>query len=222
MPARKPPENARLPGPHYILEQAIAPPDPDHHRNRSEADTVLRQRKQIPNEAVITSDSMHSDERPDVPHWLAQARGEEILSSTPAMPQQSPMLQSFLSPHPAVGQHGFGNDASDNVWAGPGPIGIYGHSATAVPGANHLHEYTPLVYDRARGQETRVMALERALTGPPVHPVHPGLPLHPAHPMHPGHSAHPGNLNANSNDHLGFYQRAGGKRLPFPRIRSLQ
>lgn len=220
MPARKPPDNARLPGPHYILEQAIAPPDPGHHRNRSEADTVLRQKKQIPNEAVMSSDSMHSDERPDVPHWLAQARGEENLSSTPALSQPSPVLQQpFIPVHSVVGQSGFGNEASENVWAGPGPIGIYSHPVTAVPGASHPHEYTPLVYDRARGHEMRVMALEGRPAGPPAHP---GLPLHSAHPIHPSQPTHPDLLTASPSDHPGFYQRAGGKRLPFPSIEKLQ
>ncbi|KAJ4418872.1 hypothetical protein N0V82_005319 [Gnomoniopsis sp. IMI 355080] len=102
MPARKPPQNVRLPGPHYMLEQAIAPPEEEDramHRNKSGADILFRQKKQASNDSLNPSngssvqDEAANSEKPDIPQWLATARARDApatVSSTPVMPQQSP------------------------------------------------------------------------------------------------------------------------------------
>lgn len=117
MPARKPPHNVRLPGPHYMLEQAIAPPDEEErgmHRNKSGADILFRQKKQASkNDALAQSGGLPSleeapnPEKPDIPVWLASARAHDSLatvSSIPTIPQQTP--QTPFSPYQSqYGQH---------------------------------------------------------------------------------------------------------------------
>ncbi|CAN8096455.1 unnamed protein product [Discula destructiva] len=106
MPARKPPQNVRLPGPHYMLEQAIAPPDEGTkamNRNKPGADVFYRlknqnqnqnqpsQREPVRSGGMPTQDEGSSVEKPDIPVWLATARGREAdptVPSEPAVPQQ--------------------------------------------------------------------------------------------------------------------------------------
>lgn len=109
MPARKPPHNVRLPGPHYMLEQAIAPPDEEYratHRNKSGADILFRQKKQAsydtsaPSGGLSSLEEVANPEKPDIPVWLATARARDALatvSSTSTTSQESP--QTPYSPY---------------------------------------------------------------------------------------------------------------------------
>lgn len=179
MPARRPPENVRLPGPHYVLEQALDPPGQDQRRNRSAPVVLSRQQVQSASDGPITSHNMTaSQERPDIPCCLYQARGQQPLGSTPSsLPQSYIPSQSFPIPHP--GPHLFSNDVSapGSAWSG------------AVGGAHRPAYNPPLVYDRARGNETAALA-----------------------PMLPG----PSPASAPIPEEFAYYQRAGGKKLPFP------
>lgn len=176
MPARKPPENVRLPGPYYALEQALDPPGQDQCSNRSAPLAFSRQQVQTANGVPIPSENMSStQERPDIPDCLYQARGQQ-----PSIQQSYIPSQPLPTPH--LGPQFSGNNSSASGSALPGVVG-----GTYRPTYN-----PPLIYDRARGNETAALAPVLPDPSPTSAPI-------------PEEFAY-----------YQYYQRAGGKRLPFP------
>lgn len=212
MPVAKPPKATRLPGPHYILEQAIAPPDQDQRHNGSGADVLLRQKVQTQDEVPITSGDMSNEEKPDIPAWLSQARGQQALPLTPSIaqpcnapqvyatqvyappPPPPPSLPPPSLPPPSLppAQPNF-NSHSGNTWSGAPSIYHTMPSVEAHTSSMSQSQNIHLLYDRARGDETAAVA--RPLPERDLRSV----------------SQLPGNSSS-------YYQRAGGVTLPFPRL----
>lgn len=199
MPAAKPPKATRLPGPHYILEQAIAPPDQDQRRNGSGADVLFRQKVQTQDDVPITSGDMSNEEKPDIPAWLSQARGQQALPLTPSIAQPCNAPQVYAPPPPPPpslppAQPIFSSH-SGNTWSGA--QSIYHPMPTVEAHASNISQpqNIHLLYDRARGDETTTVARplpERDLRSVSHMPENPSS----------------------------YYQRAGGVTLPFPRLHS--
>ncbi|PSR83637.1 hypothetical protein BD289DRAFT_279527 [Coniella lustricola] len=179
LPARKAPENVRLPGPHYMLEQAIAPPHNVHHdrphQNASKADDFLRSKRQSPRRDSISSSAEPSQpgQRPEIPIWLASARmAPGAPSRTQSAPQRSP---SGRAPPPTAEGLGSAHQqlyARAGSWSTPGST-MYNGGTTGSPlplppppPATNQHSYTnpifglggapdthPGFYHRAGGQQ---------------------------------------------------------------------
>lgn len=187
----KPPKTTRLCGPHYILELAIAPPEQDLHRNRSGTDILIRQKVQTQDDVPITSGDMSNEEKPDIPAWLSQARGHQNLPLTPSIsqppfPQPCNTSKSYAPLQPLATQNVMGSSASGSTW--PGGLSLYPSIPTTYPSP-----CIPLIYGRAKGNETAAMA-----------PLLPERDSNPTRPL----------LETST----GYYERAGGKTLPFPCI----
>lgn len=102
-----PAKTTRLRGPHYVLEQAIAPPDQDLRRSRSGTDILTNQKVPTQDDDPVTSGGMSSEEKPDIPAWLSQARGYQALPLTPSVPQPpapQPALSQPTIPPPTLSQ----------------------------------------------------------------------------------------------------------------------
>lgn len=167
-PAVKPPADFRLPGPHYVLENAIVPRmrgpddrDREKQRNMSAADIWFRSKKRSRQESpVLMTPPMirPPDEAavippvngaPEIPIWLAEARGCDPLPDTPPQDGGTDDSQAWVG----SSQSGVGLGLSnaylfDGSWSMP-PSQTdfdmmaghpYGHSGP-----------TTLLYERARG-----------------------------------------------------------------------
>lgn len=170
----KPPAEFRLPGPHYVLENAIVqrPPGPDDRdrekqRNMSAADLWFRSKKRSreeetpaalmtppmnrgpPDEAAATI-ALPVNGAPEIPIWLAEARGCDPLPDTP--PQDSaPDAQAW----------GAGSSTQSGVGLGLGNAYLFDGSWSSSHAefdaflggslyGNHPGQ-TALLYERARG-----------------------------------------------------------------------
>lgn len=82
MPGVKPPDNIRLPGPHYVLEnvlvEEVGNEDAERRRTASVADRWFRDRplaERKSSDADNTKRLSYDVSRPEIPFFLAQARG---------------------------------------------------------------------------------------------------------------------------------------------------
>ncbi|KAF3770509.1 hypothetical protein M406DRAFT_66909 [Cryphonectria parasitica EP155] len=165
MPARKPPENVRLPGPHYMLEQAIAPPDyeeRDKHRNRSGADVLLRQRRQPSGLSSVPSSagtgSAGTSQRPDIPVWLAEARNGQAAPGTLAIPQQSPVMPALATAQPPESQAFVQQPVYARAGSLSNPLGTYHNTPSAFPPPppptnTNQHTYTASILGPSLGRD---------------------------------------------------------------------
>ena len=137
MPGVKPPENVRLPGPHYVLENAlveeVGDEESDRRRTASVADRWFRNRplaERKRSEADTDKKLSYDFGRPEIPFFLAQARGCNTITQPEAPSQEryramtSPPMESGsflpqvtnygLMPHtPLPPQQGFAAMAID-------------------------------------------------------------------------------------------------------------
>lgn len=192
MPARRPSDNIRLPGPHLILESANMSPHHDQRskqRNMSASEHLMSQKmEQNPDDSIMvptdtTAREEPTDTLPDVPKWLNYARTHEIPSGVPILPQGNtqgsyPSTPSFITPPSEAGQHMVNSRIDEN--AGNGALGVY----------------SPPVLNPAPGNLS--VGYGRAIPGG-IGPI--------TTFQHPTDYDH--------------YERAGGKRLPFPNISTL-
>lgn len=166
MPAVKPPEAVRLPGPHYVLENALVQRESDHddrererQRNLSAADIWFRSKKKSQDETPITPPIVAPEGIPvpivgvpEIPIWLAEARGCDPL---PDMPGQDGMQegQSWMASQAGVDM-GFGNTyLFDGTWP-TSQNSYYDVMANNMPSFSQPFEHSggpPIVYERAKG-----------------------------------------------------------------------
>lgn len=164
MPARKPPQNVRLPGPHYMLEQAIAPFDEKTgalQTSKVGAYVLFGQNKQVaddvpapPEELSNHEQSMTSAEKPNIPVWLATARAREApaaLPSEPAMPQQfhsapfspfqhQPGTSSMQMHSPALPPYHHQQQQQQHQYGGQYGMSTAPEPAPRVPSSPYIHQ----------------------------------------------------------------------------------
>lgn len=168
-PAVKPPAELRLPGPHYVLENALVQRVPDQddrdrerQRNMSAADLWFRSKKRSREESpvMITPPMARaSDEAaaiplpvngaPEIPIWLAEARGCDPLPDTPPQDSGAADAQSWVG----SSQSGVGLGLS-NAYLFDGSWSMASSQADydMMMGNNYGHSGpTALLYERARG-----------------------------------------------------------------------
>jgi hypothetical protein len=93
MPAVKPPDNVRLPGPHYILENAFTQADhdgvDDAERNASMAERWFRGGHASTGPPQPDKLNIHELDLPELPFHLAQARGFSVEPQPSSTQEQS-------------------------------------------------------------------------------------------------------------------------------------
>lgn len=178
MPAVKPPETVRLPGPHYVLENALVQREIDHEdrererqRNMSAADIWFRSKKKSQDETPITPPITTTETNPvpivgvpEIPIWLAEARGCDPLPDTPWQDgaQEGP---SWMASQAGPGL-GFGHAyLFDGSW--PSSQHHYYDAVASDPPPSFGQPFEPpggppIVYERAKG-------LPSAVVPPAVH-----------------------------------------------------
>ncbi|ROV98891.1 hypothetical protein VSDG_03826 [Cytospora chrysosperma] len=176
MHAVKPTDNTRLPGPHSVLERALVQRESDHgdrererQRNMSAADIWFRSKKRSHDDIPITPPIVQPEPppvpimgAPEIPIWLAEARGCDPL---PDMPWQDSMQDdSWMASQAGVGIS-FGNAyLFDGSW--PASQHNYNNMmANDPPLFNQPFEPAggpPIFYERAKG-------LPSAAVPPAVH-----------------------------------------------------
>lgn len=209
-PAVKPHAEFRLPGPHYVLENALVqrPPGPDDRdrekqRNVSAADLWFRSKKRSREESpVLMTPPMTRppDEAavippvngaPEIPIWLAEARGCDPLPDTP--PQDSGTGTDDS-------QAWVGGSSQDGVGLGLSNAYLFDGSWSMPPthaDFDMMHPYghsgpTTLLYERARGNASEAI--------PPA--------------MHAGGL---GDIERRmSYDRRMYYERMSSAQLPYP------
>ena len=206
-PAVKPPENFRLPGPHYVLENALVQRETDQdardrekQRNISAADLWFRSKKRSREEspAIMTPPMIRAPEggeviitlpvngAPEIPIWLAEARGCDPLPDTPPQDGSSTAdAQAWMASQSGVGLGLSNAYLFDGSWSMPPQQADYdmvlgdpyGHSAP-----------TTLLYERARGSASAAI--------PPA--------------------MHAGGGGGGGHEKSVYYSRNGGPLLPYP------
>lgn len=204
-PAVKPPAEFRLPGPHYVLENALVPrmPGPDDRdrekrRNMSAADLWFRSKKRSREESPVLMMTPPMTRPPDeaavippvngapeIPVWLAEARGCDPLPDTPP--------QDDAAAGDAQEAWGMGSSQS-GVGLGLSNAYLFDGSWSMQPSQSDFdmmagHPYghsgpTTLLYERARGSASAAI--------PPA--------------MHGG----------GGSDRRMYYERTGSAQLPYP------
>lgn len=206
-PAVEPPAEFRLPGPHYVLENAriqrkMDPDDRDREkqRNMSAADLWFRSKKRSREESPVMMTppmSRAQDEAaaaaaiplpvngaPEIPIWLAEARGCDPLPDTPPQDYGTADAQVWGpdSSQPGVGLGLSNAYLFDGSWSMSPSQADY----DVMLGNQYGHlGPTTLLYERARGSASTAI--------PPV--------------MHAG---------GGGSDRRAYYERAGGAQLPYP------
>lgn len=208
-PAVKPPAEFRLPGPHYVLENALVPrmPGPDDRdrekrRNMSAADLWFRSKKRSreeespvmmmtppmirpPDEAAVIPPVNGA---PEIPIWLAEARGCDPLPDTP--PQDGGGITDEQEAWVGSSQSGGVGLGLSNAYLFDGCWSMPTLQADFDMMAGH-HAYghsgpTTLLYERARGSASAAI--------PPA--------------MHAGGGA--------GSERRMYFDRTGGAQLPYP------
>ncbi|KUI64900.1 putative transcriptional regulatory protein PB1A11.04c [Cytospora mali] len=199
MPAVRAPETVRLPGPHYVLENALVQRESDHddrererRRNKSAADIWFRSKKKSHDETPITPPVVVPEAPPvpimgvpEIPLWLAEARGCDPLPDMPWQEDHTQEGQSWMTSQAGVGI-GFGNSyLFDGSWptSQPGYYDMIPNDPT--PGFNQPFDHSggpPILYERAKG-------LPSAAVPPALH---------------------------GGNDRRAVYDRDAGAQLPYP------
>lgn len=205
-PAVEPPAEFRLPGPHYVLENAriqrkMDPEDRDREkqRNMSAADLWFRSKKRSREESPVMMTppmSRAQDEAaaaaiplpvngaPEIPIWLAEARGCDPLPDTPPQDYGTADAQVWGADSSQAGV-GLGLSNAylfDGSWSMSPSQAEY----DVMLGNQYGHlGPTTLLYERARGSASTAI--------PPV--------------MHAG---------GGGSDRRAYYERAGGAQLPYP------